>query len=163
MISNTPLIIIVVFLVSGGLINWVVALGATDVAPGAAVVEVVAPDGVDAALDVVAVGVVGGDVEAGGEGDKAVVPVHHLQVAEVGGAAEPLAGEVPAPHLRRRVRAAVGPRVHHLAAELHHARVRRQVAEQERRPVPHQLPIPELQPPVPVVRILRNTFFRHRF
>lgn len=128
-------------------------LGAPDVSSWSSVVEVVPPDGVDAALYVVAAWVVGGDME-GGERDEAVVPVHHLQVAEVGGAAEAFAGEVAAPHLRGRVRPAVGAGVHHLAAELHHARVRRQVAEEERRPVPHQLAGPELQPPVAVVRVL---------
>lgn len=135
-------------------------LGAPDVPAGAAVVEVVSPDGVDAALDVVAVGVVGGDVEAGGERDEAVVPVHHLQVAEVGGPAEAFPGEVAAAHLRGRV-GARRARVHHLAAELHHARVRRQVAEQQRRPVAHQLAGAELQPPVAVVRVLMKAgYFR---
>ena len=129
-------------------------LRAPDVPAGPAVVEVVAPDGVDAALDVVAVGVVGGDVEAGGERHQAVVPVHDLEVPEVGGPAEALAGEVAAAHLRGRVRPGRA-RVHHLAAELHHARVRRQVAEQQRRPVPHQLAGAELQPPVAAVRVLR--------
>jgi hypothetical protein len=97
--------------------------------------------------------VVGGDVEAGGERHQAVVPVHHLQVPEVGGPAEAFPGEVAAAHLRGRVRPRRA-RVHHLAAELHHARVRRQVAEQQRRPVPHQLARAELQPPVAVVRVL---------
>jgi hypothetical protein len=154
MISNTPLIIIVVFLVSGGLINWVVALGATDVAPGAAVVEVVAPGAVVAALDVVAGGVVGDEAEGGG-GEEVVVPVDDLEVAEVGGAVESLAGEVAAPHLRRGVRPR-RPRVHHLAAELHHVGVAAQVGEEGRRPVPHQWARPQLQPPVPPTWVLHT-------
>jgi hypothetical protein len=39
--------------------------------------------------------------------------------------------------------------------------VRRQVAEQQRRPVPHQLAGAELQPPVAVVRVLTKAdYFR---
>ena len=117
------------------------------------VVEVVSPGAVVAALDVVAGRVVGDEAERGG-GDEAVVAVHHLHVAEVGGAVGALAGEVAAPHLRGRVRPR-RPRVHHLAAELHHVGVPAQVREQERRPVPHQLPRrPQLQPPVPPVWVL---------
>nr|ACL53382.1 unknown [Zea mays] len=117
------------------------------------VVEVVSPGAVVAALDVVAGRVVGDEAERGG-GDEAVVAVHHLHVAEVGGAVGALAGEVPTPHLRGRVRPR-RPRVHHLAAELHHVGVPAQVREQERRPVPHQLTRrPQLQPPVPPVWVL---------
>ena len=108
---------------------------AFDIPAGAAVVEVAAPVGVGASLDVVAGRVVGEELEVGRR-DEAVVPVHHLQVAEVGGAVEPLAGEVTAAHLRRRVRPR-RPRVHHLAAKLHHVAVVRQVGEQIRWPIPH--------------------------
>jgi hypothetical protein len=122
------------------------SLGAVYVPAGPAVVEVVPPRSVVPALDVVAARVVGDEPERGG-GDEAVVPVYDLHVAEVGGAVGALAGEVSAPHLRRRVRPR-RTRVHHLAAELHHVGVPAQVAEQERRPVPHQRARTHLQPPV---------------
>lgn len=130
--------------------------GALHVPPWPSVVEVCPPVAVEASLDVVAPGVVGEELEAG-RPDDAVVPVHHLQVPEVGGAVEPLAGEVPAAHLRRRVRPP-RPVVDHLAAELHHPRVVRQVGEQPGRPVAHHHARPELQPPVPVLGILRITY-----
>jgi hypothetical protein len=60
---------------------------------------------------------------------------------------------VPAPHLRGRVRPR-RPRVHHLAAELHHVGVPAQVREQERWPVTHQRARPQLQPPVAAVWVL---------
>nr|ACR36231.1 unknown [Zea mays] len=125
---------------------------AVHVPAGPSVVEVVPPGGVVAALDVVAARAVGDEAERGG-GDEAVVGVDDLQVAEVGCAVGSLAGEVAAPHLRGRVRPRRA-RVHHLAAELHHVGVGAQVREQERRPVPHQRARPQLQPPVPPVRVL---------
>lgn len=126
-------------------------LDAPDVPPRSTVVEVVPPDGIDPALDVIAGRVISGDMERG-ERDQAIIPVHDLQVPEVGGAAEAFPGKMAAPHLRGRV-GSLGAGVHHLAPELHHAGVRRQVAEEHRRPVTHQLPVPELQPPVAVVRV----------
>nr|ACN36618.1 unknown [Zea mays] len=83
---------------------------------------------------------------------QAVVGVHRLQVAEVAGAAEALGGEAARAHLRGGVRPA-GPGVHHLAAPLHHGGVVRQVREQLRRPVPHQL-VPVAEPPVAQLRVL---------
>ena len=95
-----------------------------------------------------------GEEAEGGGGDEVVVPVDDLDVAEVGGAAVPFAGEAAAAHLRRRVRPR-RPRVHHLAAELRHVGARAQVAEEERRPVAHQRTRPQLQPPVTLLRVLR--------
>ena len=116
--------IIIFFLISG----------AFHVPPWASVVEVAPPVAVGPSLDVVAARVVGEELQAGRR-DEVVVPVHHLEVPEVGGAVEALAWEVAAAHLRRRVR----PRrsgVDDLAAELHHVGVPRQVGEEVGRPVP---------------------------
>jgi hypothetical protein len=124
------------------------------ISPGPSVVEVATPVSVGASLDGVALGVVGEELQAGRR-DEVVVPVHHLQVAEVGGPVEALAGKVAAAHLRRRVRRRTAD-VDHLAAELHHVRVTRQVGEQVRRPVADDQTRAHLQPPVPVLRILET-------
>jgi len=88
-----------------------------------------------------------------GRRDEVVVPVHHLQVPEVGGAVEALSGEVAAAHLGRRVRPR-RPGVDDLAAELHHVGVASQVGEEVRRPVSDYEARAQLQPPVPMLWIL---------
>ena len=70
----------------------------------------------------------------------------------------PFPGEPPAAHLRGRVRPR-RPRVHRLAAELHHvgaaAAAGAQVGEEGRRPVPDQRARrAQLQPPVALLRVL---------
>jgi hypothetical protein len=122
------------------------------ISPWSSIVEVAAPVSVGPSLDAVAPGVVGEELQVARR-DEVVVPVHHLQVAEVGGTVEALTGEAPAAHLRRRVRPG-RPGVDDLAAELHHVGVPRQVGEQVRRPVADDQARAHLQPPVTVLRIL---------
>lgn len=126
--------------------------GTFHVPPWASVVKVAPPVAVGPSLDVVAIGVIGEEFQAS-RGDEVVVPVHHLQVPEVGGAVEALAWEVAAAHLRRRVRPR-RPGVDDLAAKLNHVGVARQVGEEVGRPIPDDQAGAQLQPPVPMLRIL---------
>ena len=81
---------------------------------------------------------VGREAEIGG-GDEVVVPVDHLQIAEVGCTPKPFIREVPTAHLGGGVDT-VRPGVHNLPAELHHARLSTQVVEQQGWPVAYQQP-----------------------
>ena len=82
-------------------ISELLAVGAP---PRAAIVEVGAPVAIVAVLHVVAVGLLGEGAQPLG-GLEVVGAVHHLDVLEVARLAEPFLREVPAAHLRRRVRA----------------------------------------------------------
>lgn len=86
-------------------------------------------------------------------GQEVIIPIHNLQIPEVGCFSEAVVGEAAATHLGWRV---VSPWscVHYLSSKLYHARVASQMAEQEVRPVPDEQPGPELEPPVPVLWIL---------
>jgi len=131
--------------------RWIIS-GTFHVPPWPSVVEVASPVAVRASLDIVASGVISEEFKVGCR-DEVVVPVHHLQVPEVGGAVEALSGEVAAAHLCRRVRPR-RPGVDDLTAELHHVGVASQVTEEVRRPVPDYEARAQLQPPVPVLWIL---------
>lgn len=66
-----------------------------------------------------------------------VAPIHHLQLLKIGGFSVPFFGEMPAPHLGKRM-FAHGVCVHDLPAEIHLARVVIEVSEQDRWPVPEK-------------------------
>jgi hypothetical protein len=127
---------------------------AVSILAGSSVVEVRAPCAIVAVLHVVAVGLLGEGSQPLG-GAQLVAAVHHLDVLEVACLAEPFLREVPAAHLRRRVRA-VRLRVHHLAAPLDHRRAVGEVGEEEGRPVAQDVLLAKLHPPVPFLRILRT-------
>lgn len=120
--------------------------GAEGVEAGATVVEVSAPVGAVGALDVVAVSVLRQGLDAV-DGAEAVFGVHYLEVAEVAGLAEAVAGEVAGTHLGGGV-AAVASSVHHLSAPFHHGGMLRQVCEQLCRPIPYQRVVAETHPPI---------------
>lgn len=85
-----------------------------------------------------------------------------MDVPKVASLAKTFLGKVSAAHLRRGM-AAVGFCVHHLAAPLDHGGAVRQVGEEEGWPVAQNIVVTELQPPIALLWVLRNSKFTGEF
>jgi hypothetical protein len=133
-------------------------LGAARAPARTSIVEVRAPLGIVAGLEIVAVRLLR-ECAHPLRCFQVVGAVDHLNVLEVARLAEPFLREVPTAHLRRCVHA-VGLRVHHLPTPLNHRRTVGEVGEEERWPVAENIVLAELHPPVALFWVLHKLKYK---
>lgn len=124
------------------------------IAPRPTIVEVGAPVVAFAALDVVAVAVLG-DRWDGPDRGEAVVDVDDLEVAEVARLSKARFSKVARAHLGGGVDS-IGLHVHNLSTPFHHGGMVRKVGEEIRGPVAHQHVVAQAHPPIAQLWILHN-------